>query len=426
MGFAAPHELPLEVMADDEVPLSAFAKEDPSARETGLPGHHEGVAGLVADRDDVAGIRRPVPRAVDRQETLGHPQLAEHHADSQRGAPEWPDPAKERRGRGILRQPVLLKGRRDVTRRSSFVQVGPPRPETAIRISSRLMRFSLALFGLSLLTHAACESRTAPLLAPGGPVVTLNIEGSEPRDPLRYAYEKLLTQSVILSLQLTISPENADSESPAVLVPGLEVTVNAVTIEVDEAGTGRFALSLAGAHLISARPILRLPGPPLAALDGLSGRMVVTNLGEVSELVLDVPETLPAPTPTTRTLLLRLKDSMKGALSPLPVEAVGLGGQWQRRSVAKVVGVDVIQTATYTLLSMQGDRWRIHVAQQSELAPTEGKRLEGYAKGELEVDPRRPLVDSATLTLKQTLSTNVNTASASRDELSAVLSVRTR
>lgn len=292
------------------------------------------------------------------------------------------------------------------------------------------MRFSLALFGLSLLTHAACESRTAPLLAPGGPVVTLNIEGSEPRDPLRYAYEKLLTQSVILSLQLTISPENADSESPAVLVPGLEVTVNAVTIEVDEAGTGRFALSLAGAHLISdgelkdeARVTLNTT---LAALDGLSGRMVVTNLGEVSELVLDVPETLPAPTPTTRTLLLRLKDSMKGALSPLPVEAVGLGGQWQRRSVAKVVGVDVIQTATYTLLSMQGDRWRIHVAQQSELAPTEGKRLEGYAKGELEVDPRRPLVDSATLTLKQTLSTNVNTASASRDELSAVLSVRTR
>lgn len=97
---------------------------------------------------------------------------------------------------------------------------------------------------------------------------------------------------------------------------------------------------------------------------------------------------------------------------PLPEEAVGLGARWQVTTLLRQGPAAVTQTATYTLLERTPERWKIRVdlarvgkpqvLVDPALPPGSVATLlllSRSLRGDVEIDPRRPLVVGGALAL---------------------------
>ena len=58
----------------------------------------------------------------------------------------------------------------------------------------------------------------------------------------------------------------------------------------------------------------------------------------------------------TRQLMDQMKDSFSSVAAPLPEEAVGPGARWEVKMPIKSQGMTIDQTATYELVSLEGER----------------------------------------------------------------------
>jgi hypothetical protein len=101
---------------------------------------------------------------------------------------------------------------------------------------------------------------------------------------------------------------------------------------------------------------------------------------------------------------------------PLPTEPIGNGASWRVVTILKQRPGHAKQTATYTLVSAAPTRWKLHVVLQRvgeeqaiadpSLPPTVTAELMAMFRlleGDVEIDPRRPLIAAGSLTVESRL-----------------------
>ena len=228
-------------------------------------------------------------------------------------------------------------------------------------------------------TTRASTSTTAPPVAVSEPPTVLDA-GAEPRQELRTAFTEGQTATVTFTSDLAVDQDTGARaqgvDSPpisqrliytvgAVTDAGADLTIEIADITVKAEGT-----DLTDAETSALQD-------ELAPLIGTTGNGRVTPLGELEDLVFD----LPAGTGTALATQLDTLDEQIAALGPaLPAEAVGVGARWTTTSTSDAAGARTETVATYTVTSLD-DGTLGYTATTTSSAPPQDLAVEGLPKG---------------------------------------------
>jgi hypothetical protein len=150
----------------------------------------------------------------------------------------------------------------------------------------------------------------------------------------------------------------------------------------------------------------------------LTGTGTMSNRGINKGTELKVP---PEADPQIRQVIEQMNESFSRLAAPLPEEAVGPGASWEVKMPLKSQGMTIDQTATYTLVSMDGDRFvtRSSIAQRASNQKIQNPavpavkvdltRMTGKAEGNVAFDLGRLLPHEGTLGYESELSMGMNT-----------------
>jgi hypothetical protein len=182
------------------------------------------------------------------------------------------------------------------------------------------------------------------LLAPGG----------EPRKALRLHPKAGDKQALAMTLKLNMGMKMGATESPAVQMPPIVMTMETTVKDV----SGDITYDLAVKDM-SVRDDPGTPPQVATALKAAIGNMkdvsaavTVTDRGVNKVTRMNVPA---GADPQSGQMIEQLRQSFASISAPLPEEEVGPGARWEARMPVKSQGMAIDQTATYELVSVEGD-----------------------------------------------------------------------
>jgi hypothetical protein len=88
-------------------------------------------------------------------------------------------------------------------------------------------------------------------------------------------------------------------------------------------------------------------------IKGLTGTGTVSSRGFSKEVEFKAPA---GSNPQARQLMDQMKEFITELVAPLPEEAVGPGARWEAKTPLKSQGMTIDQTATYELVTVEGER----------------------------------------------------------------------
>jgi len=201
----------------------------------------------------------------------------------------------------------------------------------------------------------AAQPEMSTAVAAAGPVKLLNA-GGEPRTMLRLHPKAGAQQKLDLSLKRAMEMQVGDMQSQAAKLPviktPMDVTVKTVSPEGDityETVMGEPSLSgEAGSGEVDLGAMKRT----LSSMKGLTGTGTITSRGVVKTS--DV-KAIPGADPNLKQAMDEMKEFFSQMATPFPEEAVGPGAKWEITKPIKFQGMTLTETATYELVSVDGD-----------------------------------------------------------------------
>jgi hypothetical protein len=203
-------------------------------------------------------------------------------------------------------------------------------------------------------------------------------------------------------------------------MPTTRIESKTKIVEAKPEGDIRYDFEIAGLELVGDST---LPAETLSAmktsfepLRGLTGRGVATQRGLVREVKLDPP---PGSDPQLVQILSSVERAMRQMVSPFPEEAIGVGAGWKHSTTMEEQGVTLSQTATYTLVSLEGDQGKVTftIEQAAPMQSLKGAglpdgmgvlSLTGKGSGETQFDLKRLTPTRASLELASQGDVSVN------------------
>ena len=188
----------------------------------------------------------------------------------------------------------------------------------------------------------------------GGSQVKLLSAGAEPRKALRLHPKPGDKQTLTMTIKVGVAMKMGATENPPASMPPITMTLE--TTVKDVAGDITYDMVLKNAA-VRDDPSAQ---PQMAA----AMKAVVGNMKEISATVTisdrgvkkDTQMNVPAGTdPQAAQVIDQVKQSFASISSPLPEEEIGPGARWEARTPLKSEGMNIDQTATYELVSLEGD-----------------------------------------------------------------------
>ncbi len=204
---------------------------------------------------------------------------------------------------------------------------------------------------------AAAPPTTKTTPPPSAGPVKLLAAGAEPRKVLRLHPKPGDKQTLNLTMKMTIETKAGETASPAMDLPPitmpLETTVKGVANNGDityEMVVGEISVG----DEPGAKPeVAAAIKAALGGLKGLSSPGTTSSRGLAKDLEFKAP---PGGNPQAGQLMDQLKHFYTQLAAPLPEEPVGAGAKWEVKIPIKTQGVTIEQTATYELVSLEGER----------------------------------------------------------------------
>lgn len=279
--------------------------------------------------------------------------------------PAWADEAETRylRVHELIDQADTLNraGERDAAKtkyqeaHSALVIFKQRHPTWNVKVVSyRLNYLTEKITALSqpVVAETTTAARTSSA-ASSGPVKLLSA-GAEPRRVLRLQPQPGHRQTTTTTLRMAMDMGfGQPMKIPAIIMP-MEVTVKEVAADGDI--TYEYVI---GDVSVAAEPdalpqVAETMQASLGGVKGLSGTATLSHRG----FSRDSDSVLPAGAdPTMRQALSQLQETWSNIAAQLPEEAVGVGAKWEVRQPLQSQGMTVNQTATYELLSLDGERF---------------------------------------------------------------------
>jgi hypothetical protein len=193
------------------------------------------------------------------------------------------------------------------------------------------------------------------LAAGRAPTVRLVTAGAEPRAPIAYALTKGATVPFGMALDMTMGVKTSSRAVQPTAIPRLALGLDLTTTDVDASGDAHVDAKLTRA---AAEPkgaeqeaMAKALDPALAALRGFSMSYRVGPTGRIHDLVAKAPPDAPQ---GAQQVLGGVSQSFESMVAPLPSEPVGVGARWRVVTRVTAAGPDLLQLATYTLASRDG------------------------------------------------------------------------
>ena len=186
------------------------------------------------------------------------------------------------------------------------------------------------------------------------PVLMIS-EGSEPREPLRYAFAANATQTTLMRTTTKLSGGGQSVELPLV-----EMTLELKSSEKAADGGMPVTGTLTNVKVKAnqdpqQQQIEKAMAPGLESVKGLRVSYTVDALGKASNVQLQSP---PGANGAAQKLIEEMRRSFESLVPPVPEAAVGEGAEWQ--VIQRVnAGVDTLMWTNYKLLKRKGDKIKL-------------------------------------------------------------------
>lgn len=211
--------------------------------------------------------------------------------------------------------------------------------------------------------------------------VELLIVGAEPTTKLRIRPVSGSRQVSNLSWQVESAITVGDRAIPAIKLPTMRASLETQVTDVATNGDITYSIvyrrvSVADSASLPPAVITQL-NQQLQAIEGLTGKSVISELGEIKSAQLAFPKTMTA---MQQALLDQFSQSLTNLSSPLPSQPIGIGSRWRQTTPIKLNGTVVNQTTTYELTDRQNGMATIKF---NVIQATTGNLPSGTSRGEL-------------------------------------------
>jgi uncharacterized protein DUF6263 len=270
---------------------------------------------------------------------------------------------------------------------------------------------------------AAGEQTTPAEAGNGAPssAVKLLDPGAEPRQVLRLHPKAGDKQTLSTTLRMAMDVKVGEMENPATKLPAMKLTMDATVKSVTAEGDITYETLMQDADVAAdagASPeIAEAMKGSLAKLKGLSSSRTMSSRGINIATEVKAPEGANA---QMRQVMDQLKESLNQIVAPLPEEPVGVGAKWEAKMQVKSEGMTISQTATYQVVSLEGE----HLATKATIVQSAANqqiqspampglkvnltKMTGAGNGEMKFDLARTLPVEATMESHTELSMAMN------------------
>ncbi len=180
--------------------------------------------------------------------------------------------------------------------------------------------------------------------------------GAEPRKMLRLHPKPGDKQTLSLTMKMVGETEVGGVETPPMKMPGIRMTLDSTVQKVSDNGDITYQIVMGDTSVIEEpgeRPeVAEAMKAAFAGGKGLSGTGTVSSRGFGTGVEFKAP----AGNPLTRQFMDQMKELFTQLVIPVPEEAVGPGARWEVKMPIKAQGMTIDQTATYQLVSFDGER----------------------------------------------------------------------
>jgi hypothetical protein len=190
-----------------------------------------------------------------------------------------------------------------------------------------------------------------------GPEVKLLSPGTPPLRAMSLHPKAGDTQRMVVTMKTAMEMRMGGMTNPPIKLPPMRMSMSMTVKSVSPEG------DIAYDFLLDDAEVLEEPGvmpqvatamrTALSSAKGMSGSGVMSRHGINKGTQLTVPK---GADPQLRQLLEGMKDSLNQIAAPLPVEPIGRGAKWEVKMTLLQQGMTLEQTATYELISIEGER----------------------------------------------------------------------
>jgi hypothetical protein len=217
--------------------------------------------------------------------------------------------------------------------------------------------------------------------------VKLLESGAEPRKVLRLQPKPGDKQTLAITLKTTTNVKMGEMENPSMKMPGMTLTLSLTVKEISSDGDISYELKIPDATVAQDPDVVpQLAETLKASLEAIKG-LVAT--GTVSSRGLSKGtefKLAPDTNPQARQAVEQMKETFSALVIPLPEEAVGAGSKWESRSQLKTQGMNIDQTVTYELVSVDGERL---VLKSTTLQSAANQKIDSPAMPGMKIDLKK-------------------------------------
>jgi hypothetical protein len=203
-------------------------------------------------------------------------------------------------------------------------------------------------------TAGAGQAKTS---SSGAAQVKLLGAGADPKKVLRIHPTAGDKQTLTMSLKMGMEMQMGEGQGMPMKMPGMKVVMDSTTGAISPAGEISYETVITDASLSDEADVMPQVAQAMkTAIEGLKGSTgsgVMTDRGVIKDVTMKVPE---GADPQLRQTMDQMKESFSKAGIQLPEEPVGIGAKWEVKMPVKSQGLTISQTATYELVSLEGDR----------------------------------------------------------------------
>jgi hypothetical protein len=193
--------------------------------------------------------------------------------------------------------------------------------------------------------------------AAASPAVKLLEAGAEPRAPLRLHPKAGDKQTLTMSLKIGIDLQLGEMPAQAMKLPAINMTMEVLVKDVSAEGDITYESAITESTIAedpgAAQPVADAMKASLGNFKGLTGTGTISSRGLQKHADMKVPA---GANPQMGQVLDQMKDTLASVSAQLPEEAVGPGARWEAPMSVKSQGMTIQQTATYELVSVEGDK----------------------------------------------------------------------
>lgn len=199
------------------------------------------------------------------------------------------------------------------------------------------------------------NNNNSPRTAPAArPQVELLSPGNEPKQELRFRPAVDAKQTATMTMKMDMAISIGGQSMPSMAMPASVMTLETVVTKVEPNGDIRYNFTYTNADVVADR---NTPAQAVEAMRtqmkkmvGIGGTIVVDSRGQTKESNFNFP---PQTDPSLRQSMGQMTNSLEQLSSPLPQEAVGVGAKWRVSGPLTLNGMNLTQTTTYELVSLQ-------------------------------------------------------------------------